>query len=344
MTRWQARIEPAMTANKTDAPQIGERRSQAQRRRYRLYHHCLWRGFEAGLKAAQGPPGLSIQDTDDAPEVAKAACENNKDESDMNDGDLDIGSNNGSDIGFDNGPNNGSGNGSDNGSYIDSDIGFDNGSDNGSGNGSDNGSYVLERQEDGTYRIRVEADDQYLHLNGKDDQLLSNGSCGQSDIESDSSSNTGFDMDYYTQQAHSRYRYQAAAAAAAAAAADAADDERFGEIGETHAFNPNSTEFVPGQTWLPGAIAVSPPMAGKETEAWTEHKDIYGRCYYYNTSTRVSSWDKPEDKLNTTNWKEYETAEGHKYYHNSQTKESVWKMPSELIEESWLDQALRIKR
>jgi len=69
---------------------------------------------------------------------------------------------------------------------------------------------------------------------------------------------------------------------------------------------------------------------------WTEHTHSDGRRYYYNRTTKQSSWDKPEclksadEKLNTTNWKEYKTADGRDYFYNPVTKQSVWEMPLEL--------------
>lgn len=77
------------------------------------------------------------------------------------------------------------------------------------------------------------------------------------------------------------------------------------------------------------------PSDGGASE-WTEHTHSDGRRYYYNKSTKASSWDKPEvmksaeEKLNTTPWKEYKTAEGRDYFFNPETKQSVWEMPDEL--------------
>ncbi|KAI0331462.1 hypothetical protein GY45DRAFT_1404762 [Cubamyces sp. BRFM 1775] len=70
---------------------------------------------------------------------------------------------------------------------------------------------------------------------------------------------------------------------------------------------------------------------------WTEHRNPEGRTYWFNTQTRVSVWEKPDDlktpfekALNQTKWKEYFSG-GRKYYYNTETKESKWDMPDELL-------------
>ncbi|ETW78861.1 hypothetical protein HETIRDRAFT_435469 [Heterobasidion irregulare TC 32-1] len=69
----------------------------------------------------------------------------------------------------------------------------------------------------------------------------------------------------------------------------------------------------------------------------TEHRNPEGRTYWFNTGTRESVWEKPDDlkspferALNQTSWKEYFSG-GRKYYYNTQTKESKWDMPDELL-------------
>ncbi|CAH1116101.1 unnamed protein product [Phaedon cochleariae] len=72
---------------------------------------------------------------------------------------------------------------------------------------------------------------------------------------------------------------------------------------------------------------------------WTEHKAPDGRTYYYNSVTKQSSWQKP-DQLKTSAelllsqcpWKEYTADSGKIYYHNVNTKESRWVIPPELEE------------
>ncbi|TFK39920.1 hypothetical protein BDQ12DRAFT_628985 [Crucibulum laeve] len=70
---------------------------------------------------------------------------------------------------------------------------------------------------------------------------------------------------------------------------------------------------------------------------WTEHRNPEGRTYWFNTGTKQSVWEKPDDlktpferALNQTKWKEYFSG-GRKYYYNTETKESKWDMPDELL-------------
>ncbi|KAG6909336.1 hypothetical protein DXG01_000936 [Tephrocybe rancida] len=70
---------------------------------------------------------------------------------------------------------------------------------------------------------------------------------------------------------------------------------------------------------------------------WTEHRNPEGRTYWYNTGTKASVWEKPDDlktpferALNQTKWKEYFSG-GRKYYYNTETKDSKWDMPDELL-------------
>ncbi|KAF4593229.1 hypothetical protein EYR38_008943 [Pleurotus pulmonarius] len=70
---------------------------------------------------------------------------------------------------------------------------------------------------------------------------------------------------------------------------------------------------------------------------WTEHRNPEGRTYWFNTGTRESVWEKPDDlktpferALNETKWKEYFSG-GRKYYYNTESKESKWDMPDELL-------------
>jgi len=76
----------------------------------------------------------------------------------------------------------------------------------------------------------------------------------------------------------------------------------------------------------------------KKTD-WSEHKAPDGRTYYYNSVTKQSLWEKP-DELKTPSelllsqcpWKEYKSENGKVYYHNVNTKESRWTIPPELEE------------
>ncbi|NXQ89997.1 PR40A factor, partial [Nyctibius grandis] len=82
----------------------------------------------------------------------------------------------------------------------------------------------------------------------------------------------------------------------------------------------------------------------KQKTTWTEHKSPDGRTYYYNTETKQSTWEKPDDLktpaeqlLSKCPWKEYKSDSGKPYYYNSQTKESRWAKPKELEDlEGWL--------
>lgn len=100
-----------------------------------------------------------------------------------------------------------------------------------------------------------------------------------------------------------------------------------------------------------------PKVDSDSSSCWTEHKAPDGRKYYYNTITRESRWDKPEELKKTSDvfililicfynnfkgnfmkngssnhcfWSEYKTNDGRIYYYNSQTKESRWEKPTEL--------------
>ncbi|KAJ1306567.1 hypothetical protein OPQ81_007568 [Rhizoctonia solani] len=71
---------------------------------------------------------------------------------------------------------------------------------------------------------------------------------------------------------------------------------------------------------------------------WAEYRNPEGRVYWYNTQTKASSWEKPEElktpfekAMAKTPWKEH-TSQGRKYWYHSQTKESKWEMPQELVE------------
>uniref|UniRef100_A0A4W6FNR7 Pre-mRNA-processing factor 40 homolog A n=1 Tax=Lates calcarifer TaxID=8187 RepID=A0A4W6FNR7_LATCA len=76
---------------------------------------------------------------------------------------------------------------------------------------------------------------------------------------------------------------------------------------------------------------------GTAKSLWTEHKSLDGKTYYYNTETKQSTWEKPdelkspaEQMLSKCPWKEYKSDTGKPYYYNSQTKESRWTKPKEL--------------
>ncbi|EPX75315.1 U1 snRNP-associated protein Usp104 [Schizosaccharomyces octosporus yFS286] len=69
---------------------------------------------------------------------------------------------------------------------------------------------------------------------------------------------------------------------------------------------------------------------------WHEVKTEDGRVYYYDSISRKSVWEKPEElmneferKLSKLAWKEYTTADGKQYWYNVNTRESVWEIPEE---------------
>uniref|UniRef100_A0A7N5ZY11 Pre-mRNA-processing factor 40 homolog A n=1 Tax=Anabas testudineus TaxID=64144 RepID=A0A7N5ZY11_ANATE len=84
-------------------------------------------------------------------------------------------------------------------------------------------------------------------------------------------------------------------------------------------------------------LDVSVVFCPHQKSLWTEHKSLDGKTYYYNTETKQSTWEKPdelkspaEQMLSKCPWKEYKSDTGKPYYYNSQTKESRWTKPKEL--------------
>uniref|UniRef100_A0A8C4SGX3 Pre-mRNA processing factor 40 homolog B n=1 Tax=Erpetoichthys calabaricus TaxID=27687 RepID=A0A8C4SGX3_ERPCA len=82
---------------------------------------------------------------------------------------------------------------------------------------------------------------------------------------------------------------------------------------------------------------------------WTEHKAPDGRTYFYNSETKQSTWEKPDDLkskvellLSQCLWKEYKSDTGKPYYYNSQTRESRWTRPKDLLEV--FENLLKIKK
>lgn len=72
---------------------------------------------------------------------------------------------------------------------------------------------------------------------------------------------------------------------------------------------------------------------------WSEHKSPDGRTYYYNSVSKQSSWEKPDELkspaeklLSACPWKEYRSDSGKVYYHNINTKESKWDTPQEILD------------
>ncbi|KAK3925785.1 Pre-mRNA-processing factor 40-like protein A [Frankliniella fusca] len=83
----------------------------------------------------------------------------------------------------------------------------------------------------------------------------------------------------------------------------------------------------------------SNPAVPLKKSDWTEHTAPDGRVYYYNSVTKCSLWEKPDELKTPTElllsrcpWKEYISENGKTYYHNVETKESRWVIPEELQE------------
>ncbi|CAL8267733.1 unnamed protein product [Lota lota] len=107
------------------------------------------------------------------------------------------------------------------------------------------------------------------------------------------------------------------------------------------AMQPSGPPGVESSAAAPGTASAtngSPPEdQPKKKSVWTEHKSLDAKTYYYNTETKQSTWEKPDDlkspaeqMLSKCPWKEYKSDTGKPYYYNSQTKESRWTKPKEL--------------
>ncbi|KAK1151156.1 hypothetical protein AOXY_G33183 [Acipenser oxyrinchus oxyrinchus] len=77
----------------------------------------------------------------------------------------------------------------------------------------------------------------------------------------------------------------------------------------------------------------------RKKSLWTEHKAPDGRTYFYNSESKQSTWEKPDELkskvellLSQCPWKEYRSDTGKPYYYNSQSKESRWTKPKDLEE------------
>lgn len=107
------------------------------------------------------------------------------------------------------------------------------------------------------------------------------------------------------------------------------------------AFPPMNQFSVPPPGFMataPPPVVVVDPLNPVACE-WTAHKSPDGRTYYYNSVTKQSSWEKPDELktpserlLSSCPWKEYQSDAGKTYYHNMTTKESRWEVPAELAE------------
>ncbi|XP_020641514.2 pre-mRNA-processing factor 40 homolog B isoform X1 [Pogona vitticeps] len=98
---------------------------------------------------------------------------------------------------------------------------------------------------------------------------------------------------------------------------------------------PNPLTGAMHQNVIVGGSSVSD--AGRKKPAWSEHRAPDGRVYYYNSETKQSSWEKPDELkskaellLSRCPWREYRSETGKPYYYNTQSKESRWTRPREL--------------
>lgn len=105
--------------------------------------------------------------------------------------------------------------------------------------------------------------------------------------------------------------------------------------------SPVDTAVAPAVPGTTASTTASEPSSvdqpKKQKSVWTEHKSVDGKIYYYNTETKQSTWEKPdelkspaEQMLSKCPWKEYKSDTGKPYYYNSQSKESRWTKPKEL--------------
>ncbi|XP_027201598.2 pre-mRNA processing factor 40 [Dermatophagoides pteronyssinus] len=92
-------------------------------------------------------------------------------------------------------------------------------------------------------------------------------------------------------------------------------------------------------TATPAPILPIPPIISSplNNNNWVEYKTPDGQPYYYNTITKQTLWEKPDELKNNIErlidqcpWKEYKTEDGQIYYHNIITKSSSWTIPKEL--------------
>lgn len=51
----------------------------------------------------------------------------------------------------------------------------------------------------------------------------------------------------------------------------------------------------PGSSWYVNKMFASLLFHLPQKSVWTEHKSMDGKTYYYNTETKQSTWEKPDD-------------------------------------------------
>ncbi|KAJ1672004.1 U1 snRNP protein [Coemansia sp. RSA 25] len=66
---------------------------------------------------------------------------------------------------------------------------------------------------------------------------------------------------------------------------------------------------------------------------WVEYTTPTGRVYYFNPTTKKTTWEKPDELKSEQErlsvWKEY-AKDGRTYWYNTETKKSTWTRPAEL--------------
>jgi pre-mRNA-processing factor 40 len=70
---------------------------------------------------------------------------------------------------------------------------------------------------------------------------------------------------------------------------------------------------------------------------WMQFESSDGIPYYYNLSTNLSQWEKPESLKNEEEkrqenfeWQELQTRDGKTFYVNFKLKKTQWRLPQEL--------------
>jgi len=101
---------------------------------------------------------------------------------------------------------------------------------------------------------------------------------------------------------------------------------------------PPGMQAPPGMGGQPNPPQPAPPASIKPEDdkmLWTEHTSPDGRKYYYNSSTKKSTYDKPDcmkegaEKELSCDWQEFTSANKKKYYFNKKSNTSVWEEPEE---------------
>ncbi|SCQ16807.1 pre-mRNA-processing factor 40, putative [Plasmodium ovale] len=75
-----------------------------------------------------------------------------------------------------------------------------------------------------------------------------------------------------------------------------------------------------------------------DNHGWCEMVAKNGRKYYYNSITKCSKWEKPDELKSKvelrisqqTKWKEYSCSDGRKYWHHEEKNISLWDEPEEI--------------